>query len=59
MATDVKKTDNYLGLSSDNKLLVDTVITAIKAAYTGAKADKTHDNVYMIIKEQNEQQEVT
>ncbi len=59
MAIDVTDTDNYQALSSANQTLVDTAITAIKAAYTGAKAEDRHDNVYMIFKEQNEQQEGT
>lgn len=59
MAIDITATDNYSGLGTADKALVDTCVTAIKAAYAGAADTDQKDNVYMLIKEQNESQEVT
>lgn len=57
MAIDVTKTDNYTALSGANQTLVDTAVTAVKAAFAGTAATEQKDNVYMILKEQNESQE--
>ena len=59
MAIDVTATDNYTELGGADQTLVDTAITAIKAAYTGVTDTNQKDNVYMIFKEQNESQEGT
>lgn len=57
MAIDVTNTDNYQALSGADQALVDTAVTAIKAAFAGA-ADTNHKyNVYAILKEQIESQE--
>lgn len=60
MAIDVTATDNYTELNTTDQGLVDTVVTAIKAAYAGVVAtdEDQQMNVYMIIKEQNESGEV-
>lgn len=59
MAVDVTKTDNYQALSAGDQTLVDTAVTALKAAFTGG-ADTDHKgNMYQIFKEIIEQQEET
>jgi len=57
MAADPTNTDNYKALSAGNKTLVDTAITAIKAAYAGVSGTEQKFNVYAIMKEQIETQE--
>ena len=59
MAVDVTKTDNYQALSGANQTLVDTAVTALKAAFAGGRADDHKGNMYQIFKEIIEQQEET
>jgi len=59
MAIDITATDNYGELSETDQGLVDTAVTAIKAAYTGAADTSQKDNVRAVLLEQVNSQEGT
>ena len=48
---DITKNQNYTSLSNDAKSALDTAATAIRAAFTAAKAEKKKENVRVIIME--------
>lgn len=48
---DVTKNQNYTKLSSGAKSAVDTAATAIRAAFSAAKAEKRKENVRVLLAE--------